>query len=136
MLKVHFSDFKRGESAKLKCNTFYIVTYLVCCYESHAISKHYNEIQVRPKHYITLCACILFLKTLLPSISLFSDPLFTRQNPFKSLSRLEKTHYHPSRTHSLSKTEKRTVCSDLNGNCLEKMVGRLRCLLHIVICRL
>lgn len=51
-----------------------------------------------------------FYKTLLISIPLFSDPLFTRQNPFKLSSRLEKTHYHPSRPHSLSKTEKRTVC--------------------------
>lgn len=56
-----------------------------------------------------------FCKTVLRSISLFSDPLFTRENPFKSSVRLEKTHYHPSRTHSLSKTEKRTVCFDLNG---------------------
>lgn len=56
---------------KIKCNTFYIVTYLVCCYESHAISKHCNEIQVRSIYYITLCACILFLLNLSHKYSCF-----------------------------------------------------------------
>lgn len=74
-----------------------------------------------------------FYETLLTNTSLLSNPLFTRQNPFKSSSRLEKTHYHPSGTHSLSKAEKRTVCFDLNETCLEKTVRHLRCLLHIVI---
>lgn len=56
---------------KLKCNTVYIVTYLVCRYESRAVSKRCNEIQVRCKHYITLCVCILFLQNLAHKYSSF-----------------------------------------------------------------
>lgn len=40
-----------------------------------------------------------------------SEPLFTRQNPFKPASRGRKTHYYPSRLHSLSEEEKQTSLS-------------------------
>ncbi|TWW79378.1 hypothetical protein D4764_10G0004080 [Takifugu flavidus] len=40
-----------------------------------------------------------------------SEPLFTRKNPFTPSSRPGRAHYHPSRTHSLSKTEKKTALS-------------------------
>lgn len=43
----------------------------MCRYESRMISKRCNEIQVRCKHYITLCACILFLQNLAHKYSSF-----------------------------------------------------------------
>ncbi|XP_068180747.1 proline and serine-rich protein 3 isoform X2 [Antennarius striatus] len=40
-----------------------------------------------------------------------SRPLFTRQNPFQTTSRVEKAHYHPSHKKTLSKKEKKTTLS-------------------------
>lgn len=43
----------------------------MCRYKSRVISKRSNEIQVRCKHYIKLCACILFWQNLAHKYSSF-----------------------------------------------------------------
>lgn len=118
---------------KLKCNAVSIVTFGVPLGISCDLQTlQWNPGKMQTLHH-ALCLYFIFYETLLISIPLFSDPLFTRQNPFKSSSRLEKTHYHPSRPHSLSKTEKRTVWFDLNGTCFQKTVAHLRYIFYIVI---
>ncbi|XP_073342318.1 proline and serine-rich protein 3 isoform X2 [Pagrus major] len=44
-----------------------------------------------------------------------SGPVFTRQNPFQPASRVGKAHYHPSRSQSLSKKEKKTNLSPVRS---------------------
>lgn len=114
ILKVQFNYLNRGQLWPNK-STFYSVPCLLCFYESPDIQTlqwNPGKIQTSP------CVrefCVS--KHLLTNISFYSEPLFTRQNPFTSSSRLGKTHYHPSRTQSLSKTEKKTVCCDLDWTC-------------------
>ncbi|XP_042346453.1 proline and serine-rich protein 3 isoform X2 [Plectropomus leopardus] len=45
-----------------------------------------------------------------------SGPVFTRQNPFQPASRVGKTHYHPSRSQSLSNKKKKTTLSPVRIN--------------------
>ncbi|XP_070690746.1 proline and serine-rich protein 3 isoform X2 [Pempheris klunzingeri] len=45
-----------------------------------------------------------------------SGPVFTRQNPFQSTSRVGKSHYHPSCTKSLSNKKKNTTLSPVRSN--------------------
>lgn len=84
-------------------------------YESSVKPNSCNEIQVGTKYHIFINIYHFYSTHLVTSVVLFySEPLFTRQNPFHPASRGGNDHYHPSRKHSLSQKEKKTVWRNVN----------------------